>query len=94
MLTRENIDIAMEARRLLGIPVTFGQMPVAGGAGPVTVAGSLVQNTAESLAICAMRLAIENMVQPLKSTSAVIDMKHLSHRQSGPDMLLHIIAGS
>jgi trimethylamine--corrinoid protein Co-methyltransferase len=94
MLTRENIDIAMEARRLLGIPVTFGQMPVAGGAGPVTVSGSLVQNTAESLAICAMRLAIENMVQPLKSTSAVIDMKHLSNRQSGPDMLLHIIAGS
>ena len=94
MLTRENIEIAMEARRLLGTPIVFGHMPVAGGAGPVTIAGSLVQNTAESLALCAMRLAVDDLTHGITPTSTVIDMKHASHRQSGPDLALHILAGS
>jgi len=94
MITRENIEVAMEARRLLGTPVTFGHMPVAGAAGPITVAGSLVQNTAESLALNAMSLAIDNRTQGITSTSALIDMKDLAHRQSGPDLALHMLAGS
>jgi trimethylamine--corrinoid protein Co-methyltransferase len=69
-------------------------MPVAGAAGPITVAGSLVQNTAESLALNAMRLAIDDMTCGITPTSTIMDMKCTSHRQSGPDLLLHIIAGS
>ena len=76
-ITRENIDIAMAARRLAGIPFTFGHMPVAGGSSPVTVMGSLVQNTAESLALCAMRLALEGKLHEVTATSAVLDMRHM-----------------
>ena len=94
MITRENIDVAMDARRLLGAPVTFGQMPVAGAAVPVTVAGALVQNTAESLALNAMRLAIDGLTHSIVGTSTVIDMVDACHRQSGPDLMLHMLAGS
>ena len=94
MITRENIAIAMDARRLLGTPVLFGHMPVAGAAAPVTIAGSLVQNTAESLALNAMRLAIDDKTQGIVSTAAILDMKDAAHRQSGPDLALHLLAGS
>jgi len=93
-ITRENVEIALEARRRLGTPVMFGHMPVAGAAGPVTVAGSLVQNTAESLALNAMRLAIDDLTQGITSTSVILDMKDAAHRQSGPDLALHVLAGS
>jgi len=63
-------------------------------AGPITVAGSLVQNTAESLALNAMSLAIDDRTQGITGTSAMIDMKDLAHRQSGPDLALHMLAGS
>ena len=92
-LDRENIDIAMETRRLLGAPVQFGQMPVAGASTPVTIAGALTQNTAESLAISAMRLAIDDVPHPIAPTSAIMDMRHGFPRQIGPDLLLHHIAG-
>ena len=94
MLTRENVDIAMAARRLLGRPLEFGHMPVAGAAGPVTVAGSLVQNTAESLALCAMRLAVDDLTCGVAGSSAVLDMRAGAPRQSGPDVMLHLLAGS
>ena len=93
-LTRENVEIAMGARRLLGRPIEFGQMPVAGASSPVTVAGSLVQNTAESLALCAMRLAIDDLCHGIVPTTTMMDMKVASHRQSGPDLMLHRLAGS
>ncbi|MFC1525801.1 trimethylamine methyltransferase family protein [Candidatus Latescibacterota bacterium] len=94
MLTRENVDIAMETRRLLGQPFTPGHMPVAGAAGPITVAGSLVQNTAESLALCAMRLALDDLTCGVSGSSAVLDMRAGAPRQSGPDVMLHLLAGS
>jgi trimethylamine--corrinoid protein Co-methyltransferase len=94
MLTRENVEIAMEARRLLGQPFTPGHMPVAGAAGPITVAGSLVQNTAESLALCAMRLALDDLTCGISGSSAVLDMRAGAPRQSGPDVMLHLLAGS
>jgi trimethylamine---corrinoid protein Co-methyltransferase len=94
MITRENVDIAMAARRLLGRPVEFGHMPVAAAAGPVTVAGSLVQNTAESLALNAMSLALDDRLQGITPTSAVVDVRDLAPRQSGPDLMLHMAAGS
>jgi trimethylamine---corrinoid protein Co-methyltransferase len=93
MLDRENIDIGMEARRRLGVPLTFGHMPVAGASTPLTVAGALVQNTAESLALSAMRLAVEDLPQPITGTQAIMDMKHGFPRQIGPDLFLHRLAG-
>ena len=93
MLDRENIDIAMDARRLLGQPVQFGHMPVAGSSTPVTVAGALIQNTAESLAISALRLAIDDLPQNITGSSAMTDMRHGFPRQIGPDLFLHFVAG-
>jgi len=94
MITRESLEVAMAVRRQLGVPITFGQMPVAGGAGPITVAGSLVQNTAESLALCAMRLAIDDRIHEIEPTSAFIDMRDACQRQNGPDLFLHRVAGA
>ena len=93
VLDRENIDIAMEARRLLGQPVEFGLMPVAAASTPVTVAGALVQNTAESLAVSALRLAIDDLPQHIVGSSAMMDMRHGFPRQLGPDLFLHHLAG-
>ena len=93
MLDRVNVDIAMDARRLLGAPLTFGHMPVAGASTPVSVAGALVQNTAESLALSAIRLAVDNLPQPILGSAAIMDMKHGFPRQIGPDIFLHRLAG-
>jgi len=93
MLDRENLEIGMEARRHLGVPLTFGHMPVAGASAPVTVAGALVQSTAESLALSAMRLAVEDLPQPVAGAQAVTDMRQGCSRQIGPDMILHRLAG-
>ncbi len=94
MLDRENIEVAMDARRLLGRPVEFGHMPVAGASAPITVAGALVQNTAESLALSAMRLAIDDLPQPITGSAAVMDMRAGFPRQTGPEMILHRLAGA
>ena len=93
MLDRENIEIGMDARRLLGWPLTFGNMPVAGASAPVSVAGALVQNTAEALALSAMRLAIDDLPQHVVGCSAVTDMRQGFPRQIGPDLILHQVAG-
>ncbi len=92
-LDRTNLDIAMEARRLLGQPVEFGLMPVAAASTPLTVAGALVQNTAESLAVSALRLAIDNLPQHIVGSSAMMDMRYGFPRQLGPDLFLHYLAG-
>lgn len=93
MLDRDNIEIGMDARRLLGAPLTFGHMPVAGASTPITVAGALVLNTAESLALSAMRLAVDDLPQQITGTQAIMDMKHGFPRQIGPDLFLHRLAG-
>ena len=91
-LDRGNLDLAMEARRLLGQPVEFGLLPVVAASTPVTVAGALVQNTAECLAVSALRLAIDNLPQPIVGSSAMMDMRHGFPRQLGPDLFLHNLA--
>lgn len=93
MLDRENLEIGMDARRLLGQPLTFGHMPVAGASTPISVAGALVQNTAEALALSAMRLAVDDLPQPVAGSQAVMDMRAGFPRQTGPDMILHRLAG-
>jgi trimethylamine--corrinoid protein Co-methyltransferase len=93
-LDRANIEVAMEARRLLGVRVTFGHMPVAGASTPVSVAGALVQNTAESLALSALSLAVNGTPQGITGSSAVTDMCEGFSRQLGPDWVLHTLAGA
>jgi trimethylamine--corrinoid protein Co-methyltransferase len=93
-LDRQNLDIAMDARRLLGSPVVFGHMPVAGASTPVSVAGALVQNTAESLALSAMSLAVNGTPQGIGGSSAVTDMREGFSRQIGPELTLHMLAGA
>jgi len=89
MITRENVVIAMEARRLLGRPITASTMPVAGAATPVTVAGQAVQTAAESLALNALTLAVDDRTCGIMNNSLVMDMRDASHRQAGPDVILH-----
>jgi len=92
MITRENVEIAMEGRRRLGVPITPGVMPVAGAATPVTVAGALTQTTAECLGLCAISLAVDDRLTGISSGALVLDMRAASHRQSGPDVELHRMA--
>jgi trimethylamine--corrinoid protein Co-methyltransferase len=95
MITRENIEIALTARRLLGRPFEFGHMPVAGAATPVTLAGALVQNTAESLGLAALRWAVNGTPSGgITGTTTMLDMRDACHRQSGPDIWLHTLAAS
>ena len=92
MITRENVEIGLQARRLMGRPVEFGLMPVAGASCPVTVAGSVVQNTAESLGVCALSLALGGGLRGITGASALLDLRHVGQRQSGPDMWIHRVA--
>ncbi len=89
MVTRENVMIAMEARRLLGQPLNASTMPVAGAATPVTVAGQAVQTAAESLALNALTLAVDDQTCGVMTGALVMDMRAVSHRQAGPDVMLH-----
>jgi len=89
MVTHENVMIAMEARRLLGRPITASTMPVAGAAAPVTVAGQAVQTAAESLALNTLTLAVDDRTCGIMTNPLVMDMKAASHRQAGPDVMLH-----
>jgi len=92
MITRENVEVAMEARRRLGVPLQPGTMPVAGAATPVTIAGQLAQTTAESLALCAITLAVDDRLFGVSGGALVMDMRAASHRQWGPDVSLHRMA--
>jgi trimethylamine--corrinoid protein Co-methyltransferase len=89
MITRENVEIAMGARRLIGRPLSPSTMPVAGAATPVTVAGQVAQTTAEALALNALALAVDDRPCGIMHNPLVMDMRAASHRQSGPDVVLH-----
>ncbi|MBM4046823.1 MAG: hypothetical protein FJ279_17085, partial [Planctomycetes bacterium] len=89
MITRENVEVAMEARRRLGVPLQPGTMPVAGAATPITVAGQLAQTTAESLALCAITLAVDDRLFGVSTGALVMDMRAACHRMWGPDVSLH-----
>ncbi len=88
MITRENIEIALKARSLLGQPFHFSCMPVAGMATPVTLAGSLVTIAAECLALNALSLALEGRLQGWTAGPLTFDMKIGNQNQNGPDVAL------
>ena len=89
MITRENVEIGLEARRLLGRPIQPGIMPAAGASAPVTLAGAMAQNCAEVLGLNAMTLAIDGRLCGKGVGSVVLDMQAAAMRTFGPDLLLH-----
>lgn len=92
MITRENIEVGMKARELLGQPFNMMTMPVAGTATPVTLAGCIVQSAAEALMCNALSLALDDRLCGWIAHPCPFDMKVGIHTQSGPDMDLLALA--
>jgi len=88
MITRENLDIAMRARELLGQPLQFSTMPVAGIATPVTLAGALTLITAECLALNALSMAVDGRLCGWTAGPLSFDMRTGIHTQNSPDVSL------
>ena len=88
MITRENVEVGLQARELLGQPFNMMTMPVAGTATPVTLAGALVQTTAEVLACNVISLALDDRLIGWIANPCPFDMKVGIHNQAGPDMNL------
>ncbi len=86
MITRENIEVGLRARELLGQPFNMMTMPVTGTATPVTMAGALVQCTAEVLACNVISLALDDRLIGWIAHPCPFDMRVGIHTQSGPDM--------
>lgn len=84
MLTGENIEIALRAKELLGMPFTVSTMPVAGAATPVTLAGCLALSTAEVLQCNAISLAVDDRLMGWAAGPLTIDPRNGIHTQSGP----------
>jgi trimethylamine---corrinoid protein Co-methyltransferase len=92
MITRENIEMGMRARELLGQPFSMMTMPVAGTATPVTIAGAIAQSAAEVLACNVISLALDDRLIGWIAHPCPFDMKVGIHTQSGPDMDLLALA--
>ncbi len=92
MITRENVEVGMAAREMFGTPFNMMTMPVAGTATPVTIAGSLVQNLAETLMCNVISLALDDRLIGSIAHPCPFDMKVGIHTQSGPDMDLLALA--
>jgi len=85
MITRENIEIGMQARELLDKPFEISTMPVAGVATPTTLAGALTQNLAEILACNTVTLALDDRLIGNCAGPLVFDMRTGVHTEVGPD---------
>ena len=88
MITRENIEIGMRAREILGQPMHFSTMPVAGVATPVTLAGSLTLITAECLALNALAMALDGRPCGWTAGPLSFDMRTGIHTENSPDVAL------
>ena len=86
MLTHENVRIGMRARELLGKPLRIGVMPSAGSSTPVTMAGALVHQTAETLVCNIITLAVDGRLTGYYGGLLATDMRTGSCTQSGPDV--------
>lgn len=88
MITHENIEVGMKARALLGRPLELSTMPVVGVATPVTLAGCLVQTTAEVLALNCISMAVDGQLCGYVAGPLTFDMRTGIHTQVGPDVEL------
>lgn len=73
-LPPEAVAIGWKAREL-GLPFQISCMPTAGSAAPVTLAGTLVQTTAEVLANNAITLALDDRLNGWMASPPVTDMR-------------------
>ena len=94
MITEENVRIAMKARELFGQPIQMGLMPVAGSATPVTLAGCMVHQTAETIVCNIITLAIDGALTGYLSGALSTDMRTGASTQSGPDVDLLQLASA
>ena len=94
MITEENVRIAMKARELFGQPIMIGLMPIAGSATPVTMAGCLVHQTAESIVCNILTLAVDGLLTGYRSGALATDMRTGACTQSGPDVDLLQLASA
>ncbi len=85
MISRENVDIGMEARRLLDQPFQISTMPVAGIATPVTIGGCLAHIAAEVLGCNVITMALDGRLAGWVAGPLTFDMKTGIHTQTGPD---------
>lgn len=94
MISRENVEVAMTARRLWGRPLDIGIMPVAGSSTPVTMAGCLVHQTAETIVCNTISLAVDERLTGYLGGALATDMKTGVFTQSGPDVDLLQLASA
>ena len=94
MITEENVRIAMKARALFGQPIQLGLMPVAGSSTPVTLAGCMVQQTAETIVCNAITLAVDDQLAGYLSGALSTDMRTGAATQSGADVDLLQLASA
>lgn len=94
MISEENVRIAMKARELWGQPIEISIMPVAGSATPVTIAGCMVHQTAESLVCNIITSAVDGRLTGYRCGALATDMKTGNFTQSGPDVDLLQLASA
>jgi len=94
MITEENVRIAMKARELFEQPIQMGLMPVAGSATPVTIAGCMVHQTAESIVCNIISLAVDGELTGYLSGALSTDMRTGASTQSGPEVDLLQLASA
>ncbi|NUP99814.1 MAG: trimethylamine methyltransferase family protein [Armatimonadetes bacterium] len=94
MITRDNVEVAMKARALFGQPLEISIMPVAGSSTPVTMAGCLVHQTAESMVCNLLTLAVDNRLSGYRCGALATDMRSGVFTQSGPDVDLLQLASA
>jgi len=94
MITEENVRIAMKARALFGQPIQISIMPIAGSATPVTMAGCMVHQTAESIVCNIITLAVDGRLTGYRCGALATDMRTGTHTQSGPDVDLLQLASA
>ena len=94
MITEENVRIAMKARELFDQPIRVGLMPSAGSATPTTIAGCMVQQTAENIHCNILTLAVDGQLSGYRCGALATDMRTGGFTQSGPDVDLLQLASS
>jgi trimethylamine:corrinoid methyltransferase-like protein len=92
-IARESLEAALLLRRMTGRPLTFGSMPVAGIATPVTPAGALALITAEVLGANAFALAVDGKPCGWRAGPCSFDMRTGIHAQWSPEVVLISTAG-
>lgn len=87
-ICRENLDIALELNKH-GLPFDFCTMPIAGATSPVTLAGTLVTETAECIGATIIMSVLngERGLEP-RAVPLILDFKIGAPSESSPESIL------